>query len=123
MANYFLYSDINIDLTTNYVYNLDSVKQSINTLLTTRLGSRLFLSEYGTDIESFLYEPCDRFTAACIFTEVIAAITRWEPRVILDNASSAVLADPVNQRFIVNLVYRVVGYDDQKFQYVMGVSR
>jgi phage baseplate assembly protein W len=123
MANYYMYSDLNVDLTTNYVYDLVDIKQSINTLLSTRLGTRLFLSGYGTDIEKYLFEPCDRFTASAIMTEVVLAITRWEPRVKLDNPGSAVTADPINQRFIINLVYQVSGYGDQKFNYVMGVSR
>ena len=56
-----LYSDINANTPylKSQVYDLDSVIQSIQTIVKTRKGEVLFLPEFGFDDTSYLFEQID----------------------------------------------------------------
>jgi phage baseplate assembly protein W len=120
---YYVYSDIDQTLANNFVFDVSSVKQSINTILTTRRGQRLFLSQYGTDIEEYLFDFTDTKTANEIYVNVINAITRWEPRVLLDIGSGNIVLDPINQKITIKLVYQIVGLNGPKFEYIVGMEK
>ncbi len=120
---YHVYSDINQTLKTNYHYDLDSIKQSIYNILTTRKGTRLFLADFGSNLEGYLFEPMDAVVEYMIYTEVIDAISRWEPRVLIDQSTSYVEQDPDYHVYTVYLVFQIVGLDDTRFEHVIGLSQ
>ncbi len=118
----FTYSDIDQTLKNNFVYDVDSVAQSIFNLLTTPKGSRIFLAAYGSNIESILFEPDDIITKALLYSEIINAVKTFEPRVILNTGASTITLDPTNHEFIVNLVYNIIGLTGYEFNYTLGIS-
>jgi len=63
----------------------DNIRESIGLILRTRPGERLMLPEFGCALERYLFEPNTISTLRLIQEEVKRAISRWEPRVRLDD--------------------------------------
>jgi hypothetical protein len=60
---------------------------SLKQLLLTSKGERVMLPEYGTNIRKHLFDPDNENFKAEIQTEIIQAISRWEPRVSIRDIS------------------------------------
>jgi len=56
------------------------VAQSIEVILTTRIGERMFRRVFGSQVPKLLGEPLTSPTIVRFFAAVIAAIELWEPR-------------------------------------------
>ncbi len=63
----------------------ENVRQSIAVILRTRPGERVMLPQFGCDLERYLFEPNTISTLRLIQEEVKRALTRWEPRIRLDD--------------------------------------
>jgi hypothetical protein len=63
--------------------DVEAVKQSVLNILRTRRGERPFMPSFGSNIDSYLFEPIDSTTKAMIEEEIIFAIRNYEPRVII----------------------------------------
>lgn len=106
------YSDLSIDPyinsegDLNTVTNLKSVKQSLNILLNTQRGTRIFNPEYGCRIKSFLFEPFDESIAKRIGIEVQETIQNFEPRVEIIGINVNMKWE--NSSYDVNIVYRLI---------------
>jgi phage baseplate assembly protein W len=83
--------------------------------MSTKRGERLFNPEFGTDIERYLFEPCDDITSAKIYADIYGAIRKWDARVKLSNSQSTVIANPENHSYTIKLVFQVVGLGDTYF--------
>ena len=73
------------------------ITQSIEMILTTRVGSRVMRRDFGSELPILLDDPLTPETITAIYAETNVAIARWEPRVRilgsrldLDDASSGV---------------------------------
>jgi uncharacterized protein len=75
-----------------------NVREAICIILRTRRGERLLRPDFGCGLDRYLYEPNDVATLRLIQEEVKSAITRWEPRVRLDDVR--VEADPSDPRAV-----------------------
>jgi phage baseplate assembly protein W len=62
-----------------------NVRESICIILRTRPGERLMRPDFGCDLDRFLFEPNSVGTLRLIQEEVKGALTRWEPRITLDD--------------------------------------
>lgn len=69
----------------------DSVRQSIQIILSTRPGEQLMRPSFGGGLESLLSEPNTLTTRARIRDLIVESLQRWEPRVDVD----AVAVDPI----------------------------
>jgi phage baseplate assembly protein W len=84
-----------------------NVRESICIILRTRPGERLLRPDFGCGLERYLFEPSNVATLRLIQDEVQRAITRWEPRVRLDEV--VVEADPLDTRAVsISIVYTLV---------------
>src|SRR5215213_5140524 len=63
----------------------NNIRESIGLILRTRPGERLRLPEFGCALERYLFEPNTISTLRLIQEEVKRAVSRWEPRVRLDD--------------------------------------
>ena len=93
------------------VYDEEDIAQAIGSLLDTRIGQRLFRPEYGCGIHSLVFEPMNAATEFKLMNEVYDAVSKWEPRVILDSSRSFVVANTTEQAYDVTLVYKILGLD------------
>jgi phage baseplate assembly protein W len=84
-----------------------NVREAICIILRTRPGERLLRPDFGCGLDRYLYEPNDVATLRLIQEEVRRAITRWEPRVRLDEVR--VESDPADQRAVtITIVYTLI---------------
>lgn len=73
--------------------SLAIIRSSLFNLFNCSIGERgkTFQPEYGSEWLQFLQEPIDEITAAKMKIAMIQAIARWEPRIQLDYAKSAIV--------------------------------
>jgi hypothetical protein len=84
-----------------------NVRESLCIILRTRPGERLLRPEFGCGLDRYLFEPNDVATLRLIQEEVRRAITRWEPRVRLDEVR--VESDPADPRAVnIAIIYTLV---------------
>ncbi|EKT4539536.1 GPW/gp25 family protein [Pseudomonas alloputida] len=63
---------------------LDHLKQSIEDILTTPLGTRRMRPEYGSNLRRFVDMPVNDGWKSAVQAEVARALGRWEPRIRLE---------------------------------------
>ena len=61
-----------------------AVKQAVLNLLLTNKGERVYDSNYGSNIRTYLFEPLDFGTAGSIKDNIIRTIRNYEPRVTVE---------------------------------------
>lgn len=84
----------------------DAIRGSIYNIITTPIGSRAFVPEYGSRLYQFVQEPCDDITSSLLETFLIQAIEKWEPRVQILRDKTKVT--PLSNGFNINLVYAIL---------------
>jgi len=60
---------------------LDHLRQSIRDILTTPLGSRVMLRDYGSRLFDLVDAPINRQTIVDIYAATVEALAKWEPRI------------------------------------------
>lgn len=63
--------------------DLAHIGQSINDILTTRIGTRVMRREYGSLLPELVDHPFNDATRLRIYAGVVMALLRWEPRISL----------------------------------------
>jgi len=119
------YSDINlyINIHSNaeQVYDEYSINQSITSILGTVPGQRLFRPNFGTNIYHKLFEPMGEETAGSIKNMIILAIQRWEPRVLLQQAS--VIPSFESQSYHIDLQYTIPTLNNKSASFAFALSK
>lgn len=62
----------------------DVIKSSIRMILGTTYGERLYIPDFGSRIRQLLFEPNDFVLEGQLKVEVEDALTKWEPRITLE---------------------------------------
>lgn len=63
----------------------EDIHQSLQILLSTRLGERVMLENFGCDLSNILFEEMDQSLINTLTSLVSDALLYFEPRIILDN--------------------------------------
>ena len=117
------YSDLNQQdsLVDKKLYNLESIYQSIDNIINTEKGQRLFLPEFGVDLWQYLFEPMTYEVVNQVYYEVYDALERWEPRIKILTESSYV---PHYDEHTIDLtiVFSIKGKLDDKYVYQTVLS-
>lgn len=66
-----------------------NVRESMAIILRTRQGERLMRPDFGCGLDRYLFEPNTISTLRLIQEEVKRSISRWEPRVALNDVQVA----------------------------------
>lgn len=85
-----------------------AIQESINNLLSTVPGERLFNPSFGCDLDSLLFEVIDEFTSIQIKREIIRCIQTWDPRIMV-SSETQVIPNPDDNQYSVTLVLTVYG--------------
>lgn len=75
------------------ISGIDHLRQSIEDILTTSLGSRRMRPDYGSKIRSFVDMPVTAGWKSAVQAEVARALGRWEPRINLSQVSVLAVLD------------------------------
>lgn len=92
------------------VTNLDAVKTSINNILLTGKGERVFLPQFGGGISNLLFEALDSNMAGQIAQMVKNAIETWDPRVRCQGVDTQIYNDDNYAKITVR--YSIIGYSE-----------
>ncbi|MBK8814431.1 MAG: GPW/gp25 family protein [Methylococcaceae bacterium] len=85
----------------------DNVRESIRIILMTEQGERIMREAFGCGLRQYLFEPNTAATRQRIRDTITHSISRWEPRVVVDDVS--VEADDDDQRrAAVTIFFRLV---------------
>jgi len=89
------------------IYDTDVLSQSIEMILTTMFNERLFNSQFGSVLPSYLFDFINKNSGEKLLDDIITAIHRWEDRVIViaGNATLQILND--QNAIILTLPYYV----------------
>jgi len=63
----------------------EDIYRSLEILVSTGLGERVMLPEYGCNLEDLIFEPMDTATQTLLFDRVRTAILYYEPRIEVEN--------------------------------------
>jgi len=69
------------------------LRQSIEDILTTPLGSRRMRPEYGSQLRRFVDLPVNEGWKSAVQAEVARALGRWEPRLHLERVKVIAVLD------------------------------
>ncbi|MEX8549587.1 GPW/gp25 family protein [Salmonella enterica] len=65
----------------------DHIRQSIVDILTTPLGTRVMLPEYGCNLYNLVDNPTDPGLSMKIIMTSAGALAKWEPRIRVDSVN------------------------------------
>lgn len=60
---------------------LEHIKQSLEDLISTPIGSRIMRRDYGTQVANLLDQPTSEALYLKCYSTIYSAILRWEPRI------------------------------------------
>lgn len=69
----------------------DHLRQSINDILTTPLGSRLMRRDYGSLLPDLIDQPQNAATRVRLYAATASALMTWEPRLRLSRINYSVI--------------------------------
>lgn len=72
---------------------LDHLRQSIEDILTTPVGSRRMRPDYGSQLRRYVDLPVNEGWKSAVQAEVARALGRWEPRLQLERVRVTAVLD------------------------------
>ena len=66
----------------------ENIRENITIILGTKLGERQMLPEFGCRIHEFMFSPNTPATATIIRSHVEESLTRWEPRIQVEEVKA-----------------------------------
>ncbi len=83
-----------------------SVEESIKLILETRQGERVMNPEFGSGLWSMVFEPSLGATESEVTRIVQEALTKWEPRITIDDITTTVNPDKA-ERLDISISYTI----------------
>ena len=69
------------------ISGIDHLKQSVRDILTTPLGSRVMLRDYGSALMQLVDAPLNQGTMVELYAATVQALLKWEPRISVTSVS------------------------------------
>jgi uncharacterized protein len=89
------------------------IDASIRLVLITAPGERVMRPEFGCRIHDLVFEPLNANTLGLITAAVRDALTRWEPRVLVEDVTALPDAE-ASGRVLITIGYRVRATNDRR---------
>lgn len=86
------------------VTDAELVRQSLVQILNTNRGERVMRPQFGCNLQQYVFENNDDLLEQLLRTEISTAISRWEPRALLNS----VVFSRDDTTLLVSVVYTVV---------------
>ncbi len=94
----------------------EDIQEAIWIILSTAPGERLMLPDFGCGIHEYVFAPNNTRTAGMVRFHVQEALTRWEPRIILNQVQ--VETDPGDPAVLLIQIEYKVRATDSRFNLV-----
>ncbi|MEZ4589754.1 MAG: GPW/gp25 family protein [Chloroflexota bacterium] len=88
----------------------NEIQQAIRIILLTAPGERVMRPEFGCRIHELLFEPNNRATAVRAEQYITEALTRWEPRITINQVEAKPQAAHLN----VHITYTIQASNDEQ---------
>lgn len=88
------------------VINMAAIRQSLQTIIYTSPGSRLFEPTFGIGIEKFLFEEFSTTTGQVLGKAIETGINRYEPRIALQSVEVSLMEADLS--YNINISYIVI---------------
>ena len=88
------------------------IKQSIQDIILTPIGSRIERRDYGSMLFFLIDQPNTTSTQLKIMSAVVMALTQWEPRITID----AMLFTTNKEKLVLELTYYLKDQADRKLK-------
>lgn len=102
------------------LFDMDSIYQSIDNMVNTLKGERLFRPNYGIDLEEYLFDLIDKDTCLLLIKDVAMQVEQNDPRIDVDLPNSEIEVDPDNHLLSVYLTFRIKD-STEVFQYQKSI--
>jgi hypothetical protein len=80
-----------------------SIEESIQIILRTQLGERVYRPDFGSRLSELTFAPMNTQTLLMLRLHVQEALTKWEPRIVLDDVRTD--PDPMRGRVDLTIAY------------------
>ena len=91
----------------------DDIKSSLEILLTTRLGERIMVPDYGCNLNELLFKPLNLTLKTYVIDLIKRAILYHEPRIDVNK----IAIDPINElegELLINIDYTIRSTNSRK---------
>jgi len=114
-----IYSDINIQdpLNQTLIYDIESILQSLDAILSTQTGTRMFFPEFGINLERFLFEPLTRASEFSMKNEIIQKVRKFEKRIEINRNKSYVKSLIDKHQTDIFIVFEIKGFGGTEYVY------
>ena len=89
------------------IYNEDVLNQSIEMILLTLFGKRLFNTGFGSDFRNRLFDTMTEDYGTQLLNDTVGAIKRWENRIVILESEVKLVLDPDSNRAIIEIPYYI----------------
>jgi phage baseplate assembly protein W len=86
--------------------NIDAIYNSLTNIFETFQGRRRMVPEFALPIYGLLFEPVDEETSYMLGEMILAAIERWETRIVVENVE--INARPDQNEYRINLEFKII---------------
>ena len=87
------------------INGVDHLMQSIHTILTTPVGSRVMRRNFGSLLPELIDQPDNAATRVRVFAAVAGALMRWEPRLRISRVQLASGSTPGQAELVLDGTY------------------
>jgi len=91
------------------LYDVDVINQSIELILTTNYGERLFLPSYGSVLSRILFSLTTDSSFETLLSTIIEEIGRWEDRITIDTTHSQLIINDDLHTVTIVIPYSING--------------
>jgi phage baseplate assembly protein W len=95
----------------NYKFDKELIRDSVKTILLTKLGQRYFVPDFGSRLWSLVFEPNDTVTSALAEEYARSALREWEKRIDV----MQVITNRDEHQLTVTVVYRIRRVEEVDF--------
>jgi len=93
------------------------IEQSLEILLSTSIGERIMLLDYGCDLRDYLFESLNVSTRTLIEDRIKTAILYYEPRIDINTIGLKMEENTIEGRLLINIDYTIRG-TNSRFNFV-----
>lgn len=107
-----------VHLSTNVITGIDKIQDSIYNILSTKVGERLFLPEFGSRLHMLVFEPNNAIFADLADFYIRDALGKWEKRIQVTDVS--VLTEQEGNIVPIEISYQITNsniYDTYVFPF------
>jgi phage baseplate assembly protein W len=87
------------------IKDIDVINQSIELIVGTNPGERIFNISFGSGLQQYLFENISESVGEAILDLVIESIKRWEDRILIQESDCRLLVEADNNEITLTIPY------------------